>query len=40
MANIFNLHEYQTFGLMTMHNMSKILFANRKLSFSKSLVYG
>ena len=27
MANIFKLHEYQTFGLMKMHNMSKIWFA-------------
>ena len=24
MANIFKLHEYQTFGLMKMHNMCKI----------------
>ena len=30
MANIFKLHEYQTFGLIKMHNMSKIWFANNK----------
>ena len=24
MANIFKLHEYQTFGLIKIHNMSKI----------------
>ena len=28
MANIFKLHEYQTFVLIKMHNMSKIWFAN------------
>ena len=28
MANIFKLHEYKTFGLMKMHNMCKIWFAN------------
>ena len=39
MANIFKLHEYQTFGLMKMHNMSKIWFANNKFSLWKSLVY-
>ena len=31
MANIFKLHEYQTFGLLKMHNTSKIWFANNKL---------
>ena len=39
MANIFKLHEYQTFGLMKMHNMRKIWFANIKFSLWKSLVY-
>ena len=39
MANIFKLHEYQTFGLMKMHNMKKIWFANIKFSLWKSLVY-
>ena len=39
MANIFKLHEYQTFSLMKMHNMSKIWFANNKFSWRKSLVY-
>ena len=29
MANVFKLHEYQTFGLMTIHNMCKIWFANK-----------
>ena len=28
MANFFKLHEYQTFGLMEMHNMCKIWFDN------------
>ena len=32
MANIFKLHEYQTFGLMKMHNMCKIWFANNVFS--------
>ena len=32
MANIFKLHEYQTFGLMKLHNMSKIWFANNKFN--------
>ena len=32
MANIFKLHEYQTFGLMKMHNMCKIWFANKIFS--------
>ena len=32
MANIFKPHEYQTFGLIKMHNMSKIWFANSKFS--------
>ena len=31
-ANIFKLHEYQTFGLIKMHNMSKIWFANNKFN--------
>ena len=30
--NIFKLHEYQTFGLMEMHNMCKIWFANNIFS--------
>ena len=38
MANIFKLHEHQTFGLMKMHNMSKIWFANNKFSLWKSLI--
>ena len=32
MANIFKLYEYQTFGLMKMHNMCKIWFANKMFS--------
>ena len=32
MANIFKLHEYQTFGLMKMHNMCKIWLANNIFS--------
>ena len=32
MANIFKLHEYQTFGLMKMHNMNKIWFVNNIFS--------
>ena len=32
MANIFKLHEYQTFCLIKMHNMSKIWFANNKFN--------
>ena len=32
MANIFKLHKYQTFGLMKMHNMSKIWFRNDKFN--------
>ena len=41
MVNIFKLHELKTFGLMKMHNMSKIWFANYIFLFSlwKSLVY-
>ena len=39
MAKSFKLHKYQTFGLSKIHNMSKIWFANKKFSFSKSLVY-
>ena len=33
MANIFKLHKYQTFGLIKIHNMSKIWFANNKFNF-------
>ena len=32
MANIFKLHEYQTFGLMKMHDMCTIWFANNIFS--------
>ena len=32
MANIFKLHEYQTFGLMKMHNIYKIWFASNIFS--------
>ena len=32
MAYIFKFHEYQTFGLIKMHNMRKIWFANNKLN--------
>ena len=32
MANIFKFDKYQTFGLMKMHNMSKIWFASNKFS--------
>ena len=32
MANIFKLDEYQTFGLIKMHNMSKSWFANNKFN--------
>ena len=39
MANILKLHEYQTFGLMKIHNMCKIWFANKIFSSWKSLVY-
>ena len=39
MANIFKLHKYQTFGLLKMHNMSKIWFASNKFSLWKSLVF-
>ena len=31
-ANIFKLHEYQTFDLIKMHNMSKIWFVNNKFN--------
>ena len=31
-ANIFKLHEYQTFGLMKIHNMCKIWFDNNIFS--------
>ena len=36
MANIFKLQEYQTCGLMKMHNMSKIWFANNKFNLLRS----
>ena len=36
MANIFKLHKYQTFGLLELHNMSKIWFANIKFSLWKT----
>ena len=39
MTNIFKLHQYKTFGLMKMHNMCKIWFANNILSLWKRLVY-
>ena len=39
MANIFKLHKYQVFGLMEMHNMCKIWFANYIFSLWKMLVY-
>ena len=32
MVNIVKLHEYQTFGLIKMHNMSKTWFANNKFN--------
>ena len=32
MASIFELHKYQAFGLMKMHNMCKIWFANNIFS--------
>ena len=44
MANIFKLHQYQTFGLMKIHNMCKIRFANnifsevREIKFVKFVV--
>ena len=38
MANIFKLHKYQTFGLMEIHNVDEIWFANNKFSLWKSLV--
>ena len=38
-SNIFKLHEYQPFGLMKMHNMTKIWFASNKFSLCKSLDY-
>ena len=37
MANVFKIHIYQTFGLLKMHNISKIWFANNKFSLWKSL---
>ena len=39
MANIFKLHEYETFGSMKMHNMCTIWFANNMFSLWKYLVY-
>ena len=38
-ANIFKLQEYQTFGLMKIHNMCKFWFANKIFSLWKSLVH-
>ena len=38
-ANIFKLHEYQTFGLMKMHNICKIWFANNIFSLWESFIY-
>ena len=35
----FKLHEYHTFCLMKMNNMTKICFVNNKFSLWKSLVY-
>ena len=35
-ANIFKHHEYQTFGLMKIHNMCKIWFANKIFSLLRS----
>ena len=32
MANIFKLHKYETFGLIKMHNMSKIRYTNNKFN--------
>ena len=37
MANIFNLHKYQTFGLLKIHNMSKSLICQQKIQFVKKL---
>ena len=39
MASIFKLHEYETFGLMKIHNMCTIWFANNMFSLWKYLVY-
>ena len=39
MDNIFKLYEYQTFGLLKMHNMYKIWFANNIFILWKRLVY-
>ena len=39
MANISRLHEDQTFGLMKVHNMCKIWFANNIFSLWKKMVY-
>ena len=36
MANIFKVHEYETFGLMKMHNKWKIWFANTIFSLWKA----
>ena len=38
MANILKLHEYQTFGLVKIHNMCKFWFANKIFRLWKSLV--
>ena len=32
MANVFKIYQYQTSGLMKMHNMSEIWFANKKFN--------
>ena len=37
MANIFKLHECQTFGLMKMHNISKIWFGDNKFNLGLSV---
>ena len=40
MAKIFKFQEYHTFGLMKIHNMCKIWFANKIFSLWKSFFYG
>ena len=37
MANIFKLHEYQTFGLIEIYNTSKIWSDNNKFDLLKEL---
>ena len=39
MANIFKLYEYQTLGLLEIHSMCKIWFANNIFILWKRLVY-